>query len=135
MYEFCYNYVVKKQNFVIWITDSFIVHVKTDHIYKYIAEGVERRFDPAYYELGTSLPKGKNEKATGLMRDELISTMMKEVVRLRTKIYCYLTSNNYEDKKAKDTKKGVIKRKFKFEDYKKCLEAAQIENKINHLKK
>ena len=104
MYEFCYNYVVKKQNFVIWITDSFIVHVKTDHIYKYIAEGVERRFDPAYYELGTSLPKGKNEKATGLMRDELISTMMKEVVRLRTKIYCYLTSNNYEDKKAKDIK-------------------------------
>ena len=26
-------------------------------------------------------------------------------------------------KKAKDTKKCVIKRKFKFENYKKCLEA------------
>ena len=28
-----------------------------------------------------------------------------------------------------------MKRKLKFEDYKKCLEAAQIENKINHLEK
>ena len=64
-----------------------------------------------------------------------LETMVKEVVRLRTKTYSYLTGSNYEDKKAKDTKKGVIKRKLKFEDYKKCLEAAQIENKINHLKK
>ena len=38
-------------------------------------------------------------------------------------------------KKAKGTKKYIIKRKLKFEDYKNCLEAAQIENKINHLEK
>ena len=37
-------------------------------------------------------------------------------------------------KKAKDTKKCVIK-KIKFENYKRCLEATQLENKINHLKK
>ena len=36
-------------------------------------------------------------------------------------------------KKAKSTKKCVIKRILKFEDYKNCLEATQIENKINHL--
>ena len=35
----------------------------------------------------------------------------------------------------KGTKKCVIKRKLKVQDYKNCLEAAQIENKINHLKK
>ena len=29
----------------------------------------------------------------------------------------------------------VIKRKLKFEDYKNCLEAAQLENKTNHLEK
>ena len=40
-----------------------------------------------------------------------------------------------EDKKAKGTKKCVIKRKLIFEDFKNCLEAAQIENKINHLEK
>ena len=36
-------------------------------------------------------------------------------------------------KKAKGTKKCVIKRKLKFKDYKKYLKASQIENKINYL--
>ena len=40
-----------------------------------------------------------------------------------------------EDIKANDTKKCVIKRKLKFENYKSCLEAIQLENKINHLEK
>ena len=39
------------------------------------------------------------------------------------------------DKKAKGTKKSVIKGKLKFENYKNCLEATQLENKINHLEK
>ena len=35
--------------------------------------------------------------------------------------------------KTQTAKKSVTKkRKFKFEDYKNCLEAAQFENKINH---
>ena len=38
-------------------------------------------------------------------------------------------------KKTKGTKKCVIKRKLKFENYKNCLEATQLENKINHLEK
>ena len=38
-------------------------------------------------------------------------------------------------KKTKETKNCDIKRKLKFEDYKNCLEAAQIGNKINHLEK
>ena len=33
-------------------------------------------------------------------------------------------------KKTKDTIKCVMKRKIKFQDYKNCLEAAQIENKF-----
>ena len=46
-----------------------------------------------------------------------------------------MADNNDEDKKEKCTKKCVIKRKIKFEDYKNCLKAAQIENKLNHLGK
>ena len=38
-------------------------------------------------------------------------------------------------KKQKAQKKCVIKRKFKFENYKNCLEAIQLENKINYLEK
>ena len=38
-------------------------------------------------------------------------------------------------KKDKNTKKCVVKRKHKFEVYKHCLEATQVENRINHLGK
>ena len=66
------------------------------------------------------------------MKDERIMT---EFVGLRAKTYSYLKDNNDEDEKGKGTKKCVIKRKPKFQDYKICLEAAQIENKINNLEK
>ena len=69
------------------------------------------------------------------MKDELFAQIMKEFVGLRAKAYIYLKDNNDEDKKAKGTKKCVIKRKLKCQDYKNCLEAAQIENKIHHLEK
>ena len=38
-------------------------------------------------------------------------------------------------KKQKNGKKCVIKRKLNFENYKNCLEASHLENKINHLEK
>ena len=52
-------------------TDSFIVQIKTEDIYKDIAEDVETRFDTSNYELDRLLPKGKNKKVIGLMKDEL----------------------------------------------------------------
>ena len=41
-------------------TDSFIVYIKIDEIYKDIAEDVETRFNTSSYELDKSLPKIKN---------------------------------------------------------------------------
>ena len=43
-------------------TDSFIVYIKTDDMYKDIAEDGETRFANSNYELGRPLPKGKNIK-------------------------------------------------------------------------
>ena len=60
---------------------------------------------------------------------------MKEVFGLRVKTYNYLIDDSSEDKKPKGTKKYVIKRKLKFENYKNSLQATQLENKINHLEK
>ena len=37
--------------------------------------------------------------------------------------------------KKEKAQKSVIKGKLKFEDYKNCVEATQIENKIRHLEK
>ena len=38
-------------------------------------------------------------------------------------------------KKPITQKKCAVKRKLKFEEYKHCFEAIQLENKVNHLKK
>ena len=54
--------MVKKQECYIYTDISFIVYIKTDDIYKDIAEDVETRFDTSNYELDRPLPKGKNKK-------------------------------------------------------------------------
>ena len=55
------------------------------------------------------------------MKDELGGKIITEFVTLRPKTYSYLTDDDKEDKKAKVTKKCVIKRMIKFSDYKNCL--------------
>ena len=47
-------------------TGSFIVYIKTDNIYKDIAENAETRFDTSNYEFGRPLPKEKNNFADEL---------------------------------------------------------------------
>ena len=128
--------MVKKQNCIIWIDrDGFIVYIKRDDIYKDIAEDVEARFDTSNYQLERSLPNRENKKVIGLLKDELGRKIMIEFVGLRVKTYSYLIDDDSEDKKAKGSKKYVIKIKIKFENYKNCLEATELENKINYLEK
>ena len=69
------------------------------------------------------------------MKDELVGKIMTTCVGLRAKTYIYLINGSSEDRKAKGTKKCVIKRKLKFENYKNCFEATQLENEINYLEK
>ena len=115
-------------------TDRFL-YIKTKYIYADITKNVETIFDTSNYDLDIPLPKEKNKKVIGIIKDELSGKIMKEFVVLRVKTYIYLKGDNDEDKKANGTKHCVIKRKLKFQDYKSSLEAAQIENKINHLEK
>ena len=67
MYELWYDYLKPKygENVKLFYmdTDSFIVHVKTDDIYKDIAEDVEKRFGTSNFKRDRTLPKGKNEKS------------------------------------------------------------------------
>ena len=65
-------------------TGSFMVHVKTDNIYKDIAEDVETKFSTSNFELDRPLPKEKNKKVTVLMKDKLGGQIMKEFFGLRT---------------------------------------------------
>ena len=55
------------------------------------------------------------------MKDELGGEIITEFIALRPKTYSYLKDIDKIDKKAKGTKKCVIKKMIKFDDYKKCL--------------
>ena len=103
-------------------TNSFIINIKTNEFYKDISNDVENRFDTSNYEVNRPLPTGKNKNIIGLMKDELGGKIITEFVTLRPKTYSLLTDDSKEDKKAKGTKKCVIKKKIKFNDYKNaCL--------------
>ena len=125
MYEFWYDYMKPKYNDNVRLcyvdTDSFVMHIKIINFYKDIASDVENRFPTSNYEVNRPLPTGKNKKVIGLMKDGLGGKIITEFVTLRPKTYSFLTDDGKEDKKAKGTKKCVIKKMIKFNDYKKCL--------------
>ena len=60
------------------------------------------------------------------MKDELGRKIMTQFVGLRPKTCSCKMDNESSDKKAKGTKKGLIKQRLKFEDYKKCLQNNKI---------
>ena len=68
-------------------TDSFIMSIKTEDFYKDIANDVEKRFDTSNYEVDRPLPRGKNKKLIGLMKDEFGGRVIMEFVALRPKTY------------------------------------------------
>ena len=143
MYEFWYDYMKPKYNDNVRLcymdTDSFVMHIKKNDFYKDIASDVENRFDTSNYKVNTAettaepsslerrpLPTGKNKKVIGLMKDELGRKIITEFVTLRPKTYSFLTDDGKEDKKAKGTKKCIIKKIIKFNDCKKCLLNGEI---------
>ena len=99
-------------------TDSFIMHIKSEDFYKDIAD---ERFDTSNYECNRPLPKGKNKKLIGLMKDELGGKIMTKFVALRPKTYSYWVDDESVTKKVKGAKKMVTKRGLKFNNYKNCL--------------
>ena len=130
MYEFWYDYMKPKYGDNVKLcymdTDSFIMNIKTEDFYKDITNDVEKRFDTSNYECDRPLLTGKNKKVIGLMKDELGGRIIKEFITVRPKTYSYLTGDCKEDKKAKGTKKCVIKRMIKFNDYKNCLVNGEV---------
>ena len=66
MYEFSHDYVKPKFSGKAKLcsidTDSIIVHVKADDIFKDIAEDIERRLGTSKYESERPLPKEENKK-------------------------------------------------------------------------
>ena len=117
MYESWYDYMKPKYNNDVKLcymdTDSFIMNIITNDCYEDIESDVENRFDTSNYEVNRPLPTGKNKKIISLMKDELGGKIITGFVTLRPKTYSFLTDDGKEDKKAKGTKKHVIKKMMK----------------------
>ena len=130
MYEFWYDYLKPKYQDNIKLcymdTDSFIIQIETDDFFKDISNVVDKWFDTSKYDKNDNRPLeiGKNKKIIGKFKDELNGKIITEFIALRAKTYAYTQLNEdkiEEHKKAKGTKKFVIKKHLNFELYKRAL--------------
>ena len=123
MYEFWYDYIKPKYGdkarLCYMDTDSFVMYIKTEDFYKDIAGDVERWFDTSNYAEKDKrpLPIGKNKKVIGKFKDELGGKIMSEFCALKAKAYAFKLDNDTEVKKAKGTKKCIVKREITFKNY------------------
>ena len=85
-------------------------YTDTDIFHKDIVQDLQESFDTSNYSFDRPLPKGKNKKVIGLIKDELVRGIITEFVALRPKTYSYTTDEFIELKKAKGTKKCVVKK-------------------------
>ena len=124
MYKIWYDYIKPKYQDRAKLcyvdTDSFVIHIKTEDFCKYIANDVEKWFDRSNYNENDKrpLPIGKNKKVIGLFKNKLRGKIMRKFVGLRAKTWGCLTDDDTKHKKAKGTKKCVIKRRIMFKNYK-----------------
>ena len=123
MYEFWYDYIKpkykEKARLCYMDTDSFVIYIKTEDFYKDIANDVERWFDTSNYDEKDErpLPVGKNKKVIGLFKEELGGKIIIEFCALRAKAYAYRLDDDTEEKKAKGTKKCIVKRELTFKNH------------------
>ena len=130
MYEFWYDYIKPKYGDKAGLcytdTDSFIMHIKTDDFYKDINNDVDKWFDTSNYDKNDNraLEIGKNKKVLGKFKVEIGGKIMRKFVPLRAKTFLIdeYTDEDYEknrivNKKAKGTKKCVVKREILFNNY------------------
>ena len=108
-------------------TNSFIIYVETDDFYKDISNDIDKWFDTSSYSknIDILLEKGKNKKVVGKFKNDLGCLVMSEFCAPRAKTYAFLIHGcadiDYEkceiiNKKAKGTKKCVIKNNITFHD-------------------
>ena len=114
--------------------------IKTDGFFKDISNDIDKWFDTSNFDENDSRPLiiGKNKKVIGKFKMEVGSKIITPFHGLRAKTNAYKLHNDHEDKKAKGTKKCLVKRHNSFDKYvdilfndKKLLKS-QFTFKIDH---
>ena len=132
MFEIWYDYIVPNYGDKVKLcyidTDNFIMHIKTEDFYKDISADIDKWFHTPNFDKNDNRPLeiGKNKKVLGKFKDEISGKIMTKFCALTAKPHSFLideyTDDDYEknkriNKKAKGTKKYVIKREILFNNY------------------
>ena len=104
-------------------TDSSVINIFTEDFFEDINNYVKRWFDTSNYDQNDKRPLqiGVNKKVIGMFKNELGWKIMKEFCTLKAKTYAYLMDEDIEHKRAKGTKRCIIKRRMMFGNYKDSL--------------
>ena len=120
MYEYWYDFIKQmhgdEEKPCYTDTGNFIVYIKSEDIYG-LAGDIKKRSDTLNYEIKRPLPIAKTKKVIGLMKNELSGKTIKKVSALKPNTYSYIIDDDHSDKKAKDTKKCVVKWEIRFQDF------------------
>lgn len=102
-------------------TDSMVIQVFCDDIYKHIREDIHR-FDTSGYPPDNpyNIPQ-RNRCVLGLMKDELNGKVMKRFIGVRAKSYALeVEGEEKSQKRLKGVKRAAV-RNIEFEDFANCL--------------
>ena len=123
LYDFWYDYIElmygDNAKLCYMDTDRFIMMIKPDGFFKDISNDIDKWFDTSNFDENDSRPLiiCKNKKVIGKFKIEVGSKIITPFYGLRAKTNAYKLHNDHEDKKAKGTKKCLVKRHNSFDKY------------------
>ena len=115
MYDWHYNYFVKKFNCSLLFTDtdSLVYEIKgTDNVYDEVFKD-KKLFDFSGYDRGSVYYDCVNKKVIGKMKDEMSVKIIAEFVGLRYKMYSIVTVDDEKLVRAKGVNRKLMHSEFK----------------------
>lgn len=136
MYRFYYDVMKPRykdnMKLVLTDTDSFVLHITTEDLYKDFVDIKNDHLDTHAYPKNMEIYDLINKKILGMFKDELaidgILDVMTDVIALRSKVYAFKTMN-YEKKTLKGISKTVVKKNISYDDYYRCLTNNEVISK------
>ncbi|XP_066933395.1 uncharacterized protein [Clytia hemisphaerica] len=127
MYDFHYGYVKTKypgdqSKLLFTDTDSLLYSIECEDLYADMNED-KHLFDFSDYPRNHQCFSLQNKKRIGKMKDEMHASPILEFVGLRAKMYSILVdrSKDFNVKRAKGVKKGVVKKEICHSNYREAL--------------
>jgi hypothetical protein len=102
-------------------TDSFVLKIRTEDVYKDLKENFKNDMDFSDYPTEHPCHDNANKKVLGKFKDEMNGKVIEEAIFLKPKLYA-IKEGESQQKKAKGIPKAAVKNSLTFENYRKTLE-------------